>query len=405
MGAESCQLTETWAPSADRTAAPLRHAVIYSAASGFVQEFYPLAVDAYVRDIRRHGAPRFQVLGVHVDWLDRAGCIRRAIALDPERDRLVEWALDPPVPPHSAQFLSLGRREQGLHHTLSACLRCPQVNPGTAAELADDKAATLAGWAKLGLRVPSTRRIDPGHAATAWNFIQAFGDCVVKPNDATEGLGVTFLSADSTNVGPLSQALDCAWRLGGTALIQQRRDGLLYRAPDAGTTHTLALRLNVVFDGRRHRVTSGFAQVGADAAQPASCGRGGRIVTLADALAHLVPKQPPAGAVAGLDESLWAEITDQAEQAAGLFGTLLLVGLDVILDVSPTGRVIAVFVEANPRPAGLCHARLLSGLPTKSDLPGVGLQLWDGLEAGCSAPRSDGTPSDCRTPAGTTPGA
>ncbi len=392
-------------PMTPSPAALIRHAVIHSAACGLVQEFYPLAVDAYVRDIDRHGAQRFQVLGAHVDWVERNGSINRAVTLDPERDRLVERALDPPVQPHSVQFLPLGRREQELHRALSSCFRCPQVNPGAAAALADDKAATLAGWAKLGLRVPSTRRIDPGHAATAWNFMAAFGDSVVKPNDATEGLGVTLLSAASTHVSTLSRALDCAWRFGVTALIQQRRDGLLYRAPDTGRVHSLALRLNVAFDGRRHRVTSGFAQVGADAAQPASCGRGGRIVTLAEALANLIPRHAPPCAVAGLDESLWAEITDQAERAAGLFETLLLVGLDVILDVSPSGRALAVFVEANPRPAGLCHARLLSGLPTKSDLPGVGLQLWDVLEAGCSAPRSDGIHGDCRAPAGATPGA
>jgi hypothetical protein len=140
-------------------------------------------------------------------------------------------------------------------------------------------------------------------------------------------------------------------------------------------------------------LASGFAQIGPDAARPASCGRGGRIVALSAALASLVPRHEPSRTVPGPDASLWADITEQAERAAGLFRSLLLVGLDVILDLTSSGRIIPVFLEANPRPAGLCHTRLLSGLPANDDLPGVGLEIWDGLEAWCSPRRSTGSAS------------
>jgi len=125
---------------------------------------------------------------------------------------------------------------------------------------------------------------------------------------------------------------------------------------------------------------------------------------LSAALAGLVPQHEPSRAVPGPDVSLWADLTEQAERAAGLFGNLLLVGLDVILDLTPSGRIIPVFLEANPRPAGLCHARLLSGLPVNSDLPGVGLQIWDGLEAGCSAGSASLSQERRRGSAGSSPG-
>ena len=379
-------------PCGERLASPLIHAVVFSARAGFAQEFWPLAVDARVRDIGRHGMALFRVLGVPVDALDADGHFRRAVSLDPRRNRLVEFESTAPLTPHSAQFLCLGRREQTLHRALSGFMQCPQVNPAACAELADDKAATLAGWTGLGLEVPRTRRLERGQTAAAVRFITGFGDSVIKPNNATEGLGVTFLSSDWAARSTVARALDRAWCC-GAALIQQRRDGLLYRDPATGRTHTVALRLNLMFDGGRHHLTSGYAQVGPDVWQPAACGCGGRTVTLAHALTHLTPRNAPSWPVPPLDARRWAELTEQAVRAAGLFQKLLLVGIDVVLDLDAAGRIVPVFLEANARPAGLGQARLCSGLPTPNDAPGVGLAIWDCLERRCGArPSRDSGP-------------
>ncbi len=360
-----------------------RHLVIFASAARFTHEFYPLAVDAYVRDVERHGRITMAVLGVHADWLEDEGASRRALFLDPVQNRLIESDWVAPIRPHSVQFLCLGCREQRLHRTLGTRFDCLQLNPGAPSELADDKSATLAGWSPLGVEIPHFRRVEPGEGRLARAFADEFAECVIKPNRGTEGLGVGYLTRSTPGLdSELSLGLRRCWQF-GPAIIQQRRDGVLFRDPAHGTTHTLALRLNLVFDGRRHRLASGFAQIGTDSAQPASCGRGGRTLALEEALQHLVARGDSARPVAGPDRSLWADIQDCAEQAAGLFEGLWLVGLDVLLDLDAAGRLVPVFLEANPRPAGLCHSRLLSGLPSRADPPGVGPALWDGLAARC----------------------
>jgi hypothetical protein len=360
-----------------------RHAVMFGSAPGFSHEFYPLAVDAYVSAAGQPGEPGVLPLGVHLDWLDAGGAIRRAIALDPERERLVEAPVEVPFHPDSVQFLCLGSREQTLHHDLAARFACPQVNPLAPSALADDKAATLAGWSALALETPRSRRFAPGDAAAAERFAADLPDIVIKPNAATEGLGVVYpRRRDPGFAFKVFAALESCWRL-GDALIQERRDGVLFLDPRSGSLHSVALRLNLVREDQRYRPTSGFAQIGAHPDQPASRGRNGRILPLDVVLSHLVERRGPRRPVAGPDESLWADIETRAARAAGLFGNLLLVGLDVVLDLSADGRLVPVFLEANPRPAGLCHSRLFSGSPSRHDQVGVGPTLWRGLAALC----------------------
>ncbi len=357
------------------------HAVVFAADAGFADEFYPLAVDAYERDAALHGRQRIRLYGVRADWLSDDGGIRHALFLDPELGRLCEADWAPPLRPDSVQFLCLGSREQELHRELAIHLPCPQLNPPAISELADDKAATLAGWSALGLEIPRFRLIEPGGWLDALRFVPRFPESVVKPNGGTEGQGVSYLSrADSRLAARLRGGLEECWRR-GAAIVQERRDGVLFRDPEQGGLHTVALRLNLVYDGFRHRLASAFAQVGTDPDQPASCGRGGRILALGEVLPWLVARGDIPLPVDGLDPALWRNIEELAEVAASLFDGLLLVGLDALLDFDDLGRLIPVFLEANPRPAGLRHARLLSGPPSRWDQAGVGPLLWDGVEA------------------------
>ena len=80
-----------------------------------------------------------------------------------------------------------------------------------------------------------------------------------------------------------------------------------------------------------------------------------------------------------LIEKDWVRIREQSERAAGLFSGLLLMGLDVLLDLDSSGNIIPVFLEANPRLAGLSHSRLLSEDIMSSSQNGVSLKLWHGL--------------------------
>lgn len=357
------------------------HAVIFQDAVLFHQEFYPLAVDSYVRDSQRHGCTRTNVIGARADWLSADGMLHRILFMDLEADRLREAELSAPLRADSAQFLCLGRDERRLHAQLSAQLSCPQVNPYGISSLADDKAATLAGWAARGLEVPAFMKLTAGDHTSASRFLACFDEVVVKPNRSTEGHGVGYFKKGRNHAqSDLVESLEHCW-IQDEAVIQERRDGLLFRDTRSGTLRTLALRLNLALHGEGYQVTSGYVQLGRDAEHPAARGQGGLIVPLTEILQGLVSRNDPAGPELSFGAEDWARIRDQAKRAASLFPGLCLCGLDVLLDLDTDGSILPVFLEANPRPAGLCHSRLLDGFPDSClALNGVSLELWDELE-------------------------
>lgn len=373
LAPEVCIAPEPVAVEDLRLEGQWRHALCFAAAPLFTHEFYPLAVDALARDAARYGRPRFALLGVHLDWLSPAGQIRRLLCLDAERGCFREAEPAQPLIPHSVQFLCLGHREQELHAQWSARLDCPQLNPAGAAALADDKARTLEGWEVAGVRVPSWQFLSPGNFAGARRFLRARGELVLKPNQATEGEGVAFFSAGAG--AELERHLEALWAQ-GEVLLQERADDLLFLDPQTGALHTLALRLNVAAEAGRYWAESGYAQVGAGAHSPAAGSQGSALCPIDEVLPHLVRRCD--GRPLPVPEEAWAAVLREAEQAARLFAGLMLVGLDLVLATGEPGAPVPVFLEANPRPAGLSHSRFVQG--PERGLPGVSLRLWDALE-------------------------
>lgn len=349
------------------------HAVIFASPVCFTHELYPLIVDACVHDSERFGYAQTNVLAAHIDWLDGHGQLTRILYLDFSLGRFIETDLDVAMRPDSVQFLCIGSEERENHAAMSQYFTCVQVNPASVSRLADDKAATLAAWSALGLDVPAYQEIAPGDWAAAFRFLDNFTEIVVKPNQATEGEHVVFFRRGQAHARQeLARHLECCWAQ-GSAIVQQRRDSVCFRNPVSGIDQSLALRLNLAFDGARHRVESGYAQLGQDGRHPAACGRGGRIVAIDEALSGLTSGGKPIR----LDVADWNRICEQAERAASLFDGLLLMGLDVLLDQDPHGNISPVFLEANPRPAGLSHSRLLADDPCMPAQIGVSLKLWD----------------------------
>ena len=348
------------------------HAVIFASPVFFTHEFYPLAVDACVHDSEHVGNPRINVLAAHIDWLTGHGQLKRILYLDFTSGRFVETDLDVPMRPDSVQFLCLGSQERKKHAAISQHLKCVQLNPVSPSSLADDKAATLAAWSALGLEVPAYQEIAPGDLAAAFCFLDSFAEIVVKPNQATEGEHVAFFQRSQARARlELERHLECCWEQ-GAAIAQQRRDGVCFRNPASGANQTLALRLNLAFDGERHCLESGYAQLGQDEQSPAACGRGGHIIPVAEALSSLTYGGRPIR----LDSRDWHRVREQAERAAALFEELMLLGLDVLLDIDLHGNIMPVFLEANPRPAGLSHSRLLADDPFMPAQTGVSIKLW-----------------------------
>jgi len=347
------------------------HLVVFAAAPLFTHEFYPLVTDAFVRDSEHYGRAHFNLLAAHCDWLTPDGMAQRVLYMDWGENYFREIQLGVPLTPDSVQFRCLGTAEIDLHRHWSSRFSCPQINAAGAAALADDKTATLARWQSIGLEVPARLTCVRGehHKMIPWR--QQFSAIALKPNMATEGENVAFFAATDSEDAVLRH-LDTCWTQ-GSALAQERRDGVLFRDPQDGTLHTVAVRLNAAFDGRRHLVESAYVQVGSDAQTPAARGRGGNIRDLSHVLPHLVRRQN--GESVSVDTDVLATIRCQGEKAASVFSGLLLVGLDLVLDIDTNGTLQPVFLEANSRPAGLSRARYLD-----SSLQGVSAKLWDGLE-------------------------
>ncbi len=345
------------------------HAVVCAAPTLFTHELYPLVVDAFSADSAALGRAHFNVLGVHVDWIDDDNCARRAIFFDLDRQRFVEAPLETPLPIDSAHFLCMGSDEQALHRAWSARLQVPQVNPWDGAQLADDKAATTAAWNRCGLEVPATRFLSVDDGASARAFIEQHARAVAKPNDASEGRDVAYVDSTGDWMAYAGERTS-----GAGALLQARRDGVFFRDGQEGPVRTLALRINVGTCAGP-RADSHYAQLGAHDRAPASRGRGGRIASVATLRDRLFYRCDDAWQPIELDCAFWRETAERAERAAALFADLLLVGIDLVVDVA-AGRPCAVLLEANPRPAGLCHAQRMG-----DGKAGVSETLWNGLRA------------------------
>ena len=383
LAPELCLEPEAWPPKKCKSTFQdsRNHAIIFADAVMFHHEYYPLAVDAYVRDSQDSGVARTHVLGVHVDWISADGMIKRILFLDVEIGCLREADLAFPLLPDSVQFHSLGKHERKLHQYWSAAFSCPQVNPYAQSSLANDKAATLMAWENMGIETPTFVKLVEGDFESAWRFVGAYREIVTKPNHSSEGDRVAYFNVGQHNFKTaFAKHLEACW-VDGDAIIQERRDGLIFKHAQSGDQHNLVLRLNLSFDGSQYQVESGYVQLSVDTEHPAASSQGGRIVSPMEILGNLFSRTNPANSIFSIDGHAWRRICDEAVWAASLFRGLMLVGIDVLLDVGFDGNIMPVFLEANPRPAGLCHSRLLEGYPDSCPAPnGISLKLWDGLE-------------------------
>ena len=344
------------------------HAVVFAQPALITHELYPLVVDAFTADSTAMGRTYSNVIGVHIDWIDNQHRMRRALFFDLHAQRFIEASLAVPQPIESAHFLSLGSDEQTLHARWSAQLPVFQMNPWAQAQWADDKHATIEAWTKDGIDVPLTRSITKADTTTVRTWLDRYGALVVKPNGGSEGRGVAYLNTLEDWLSYLKEQSEQS-----DLLLQVRRDHVFFRDRKRGSLHTLAVRIHVASCGASRRADSYYVQVGAHAHTPASRARGGRIVSAADLDCQLVYRKEGQSLPVELIPSFWDETFDCAKRSAAVFPDLALVGLDFVVDMNGN-RPTAIPIEANPRPAGLCHARR-----TVDGRSGVSEGLWNGL--------------------------
>jgi hypothetical protein len=143
----------------------------------------------------------------------------------------------------------------------------------------------------------------------------------------------------------------------------------------------MALRFNISGDAEnKHFLESGYVQLGMDLHHPAACGRNGSIIGFDQIQSNLCRRTANHKKRVSFDANFWHNIRALAEQAASLFPHLYLLGLDVLLDLDENGKIIPVFLEANPRPAGMCHSRLCAEEPFQAAEIGVSLRLWNNFK-------------------------
>ena len=346
------------------------HAVVFAQPALITHELYPLVVDAFTADSTAIGRTYFNVMGVHIDWIDDQHRIQRALFFDLNAQRFIEASLVVPQPIESAHFLSLGCEEQALHAHWSAHLPVFQINPWCQAQWADDKQASIKAWTQSGINVPRTRLITVADASTVRAWLDSYGTLVVKPNSASEGRGVAYLHTPEDWLIYAKEQNEQ-----NDLLLQVRRDRVFFKDRERGSLHTLAVRVHVARCDDSRRADSHYVQLGAHVHAPASRARGGRIVPAADIKDQLVYRQEGKWRPIELNSSFWDETFDCAERAASVFPDLALVGLDFVIDMKGL-RPTAIPIEANPRPAGFCHARR-----TSDERAGVSERLWNDLRA------------------------
>jgi hypothetical protein len=343
-------------------------AVVFSAWPHATHELWPVMIDALL-----YGG----AVAVHDTWLDHSGLATRVITYEPSMNRLVESDLC--VPMHLKRVILLLGREDGetaWHESMADILvsaGATLLNPALGASMVDDKWAAYECWRDAGVPTPETVLITANDSDT---WLTAFnrgsmsgGAVVVKPRHGTGARNLHIVD-DPEEV---AQAVERVLVTGGDAIVQPYYGAMSVRN-DRGKMCAAVLRLNVAMDRNGNcRAESGYIHVARDpASKLASLARGGRSVPIVrDILAV-------GGAPLGVNDV--QHIVAVAESAARVVmagaGTKIL-GIDLVAQRGASGDLQVYVLEANSRPAGLAHSRMLMRDWGSSGEPGVSTYMWN----------------------------
>jgi len=383
-------------------------ALIFSAEAVLFQDTVELLQLDATRWAEGGGRPRFNVIAVRPDWLAHGGHAKRALVTDTD-GRVKDCVFAKPAPIHAAMVLHLlreGEREQ--HRRISAWCRkhgIAQLNPYLSAVRADDKAATHRTWRRNSADLDAPEFCLINHEANADKMeqkVRSFAEKIrgdasevgvfIQPNTGTEGNSVFRVLAGENDGAAVERTKSIL--AGDDVILRNERGNVRFRCPlepEKGFRR-VTLRVNVACGGAGFEADSGYAQAAPDEdADVASRGRGGRIVDINHALAHLyvhnsgtwlrvIPSPSEVEAVkmaACAAASALNSGRDDGER-------LRLLGIDIVLEVRGEGRACApypVLLEANPRPAGLAHAREIRGVSNAEAQQTIAQHLFEGAAA------------------------
>lgn len=370
---------------ADPPEAKRFHGLIFNQPANAYNELFPLMVDSYIHDLSARGRLRRGVLAVRCSWLNESGEATRAMWHSPEDDALIEAELTRPVAFDSVHYLCI---DPSAHQQWGDLFRTQEVieaNPQPVAALLDDKFACYQHWNENGTLTPEAELIPREDARNAGRIREALETLfskmapserawiVVQPNQGTEGRGVSAFEGPWGADAFLASAQGLAENIHA---IAEHDDVLIRHGIESALLIDEALPAPAPFDIRVNvcdgRAESGCFQTGSDSSVIASVSQGGRIVEW-KSLERAVVR------FADGEETPFAEIKPAIEaaatQATAGFGRCALIGLDLRVGAARQGGTPCIqAIDANPRPAGLAHARYWNGEP------GATQMLWTALE-------------------------
>jgi len=356
--------------------------VVFDYPLAITHELYPLWTDAFVFPQTAPACPSFEVVGIHVSWLDAACSARRTILFHPDLDLFLEAPLSQSRPVAAVLLLC---QSPGTHQDLAARLTkaaVPHLNPYELARIADDKWQCFTRWTENHVATPPTcllgRDLSPQAAQQAiGDFIdhhQREHGWVIQPRRGTEGEQVTWVEEGETAEEELFQG----WQeMAATDdAILRPRVGLA-GLPSRDGPLPFDLRLHVSFDGVNYRAESGYLLVAPGPDQPvSSTARGGLIEPFSrlEEVVRIRADSPSVDRIPWTREDL-DRVRKLVIRAVEAVGPLGLAGVDVKLDCQADGLMPSV-LDLNPRPAGLLHADLFD-----AEEAGIASGLWRRLAA------------------------
>lgn len=359
-------------------------AVMFGDFMNFTNELFGMVQDAYSYGMVKNGGQALNVIGVHKDWLTEDGKARRIMVYNHGTGEFREMELEEPVTIARALTLYASKKD---HEDISAELKSrniEEVNPYEASSAADNKSRCAEIFDSARIATPVTHLIKQGEdigskvfAATASSRQDTF---VIQPNTGTEGEQTEAFNRDEQ--GAMEQHVQ-GIHAADDAIVREYRGNVRYSEDGGETSYACVFRTIVSYNKAegRHTAQAGYLQVaGKPEDKIAAVSRGGRIVEFPDDINELLGKLyvPSAdGKLASIlslggmaIDTFLTSLQTEPERAVRELG-LVFTGIDVSPEVEVIKgglKVTPYILDANPRPAGLTHARPLFG-PVSDNKP------------------------------------
>ncbi len=361
------------------------HAVVLEHLAHATNEIFPLMIDAYVNSFNPLAAQHWNVIGLHVDWLNQNMQAQRAFFYHADSETLVEMNFEEPVNIDRIHSLCM---TPTVHERISAQAGenvIQEINPYPAAQTADDKFHCYQLWNEQNLYTPPAALIQQDSFEDSRSLLKSiqtefetyFSNSVeetvylmLQPNRGTEGRMARafygspeweeFYQQNQELLLHARQILDH-----DDMIVRKGIGNVLWYDAEKQSSEYFDIRINVV-DGKAE---SGYLMVAEKNSFVSSPGQQGRVVEWKSEEWCL---HTPAGILSfSLHGVEWVSIQQAAEIAANCFHPCRLVGVDIRLEWHDS-QLKPWILDINPRPAGLAHSRLFQTFE-----PGVTLRLWN----------------------------